>query len=154
MKNSIIIFILCAILGSCESSVNKEAEANEEKEELTIEGNWELVSFYNYQDNQVVDSFKTNEGYRQVKMYQNDKVMWSKLVPLDSTEWFGYGNYTASNDTLIEVLEYGSKIMNQVIAEKKQFVHKLILEKNKFIQIELDEDGNYVYSENYRRIAN
>lgn len=152
MKNSIIIFILCTILGSCESTVKKEDIEIESEEELTIEGNWELVGFYNYQDNQIVDSFNTDEGYRQVKMYQNNKVMWSKLVPLDSTEWFGYGNFTASNDTLIEVLEYGSKIMNQVIAEKKQFVHKLILEKNKYIQIELDEDGNYVYSENYKRI--
>ena len=100
---------------------------------ICLEGNWEMTGYYNYRDNKIIDSFKTNDGFRQVKMYNDNKVMWSKLMPSDSSEWFGYGSYTKSNDTLIEILDFGSKVMNEVIAEKKQFIHKLILEKDRLL---------------------
>jgi hypothetical protein len=119
-----------------------------------LEGTWELVSRYNYRDNKVVDSFGLDEGYRQVKMYTQTKVMWSRKRPADSTELFGYGSYQINDaqNRLTEVLDYGSTEMNQVIKEQKEFVFELQLKKNSFIQIELDDEGNRVISENYVRI--
>lgn len=78
--------------------------------------------------------------------------MWSKSVPKDFTEWFGYGSYDLNDNTLSEVLDYGSKIMSEIIQEKKEFIYEIHLTENSFIQIEIDDDGNRIYSENYKRI--
>jgi len=117
-----------------------------------IEGTWELIGFYNYQNNKVVDSFVPIKGYKQVKMYSKSKVMWSKNVPGDSTDWFGYGIYEISGDTLIEVLDYGSQMMKKIIDQKEKFVYELFIDKNNFTQIEIDPEGNRIYAENYKRI--
>jgi hypothetical protein len=85
-------------------------------------------------------------------MYSTSRVMWSRYRDSDSLDWFGYGNYTIEDGRLSEVLEYGSKSMNQVIAEQNEFVFDLILEKDKFSQVELDEKGRPFYAENYVRI--
>ena len=85
-------------------------------------------------------------------MYTHNKVMWSKYVPSDSSEWFGYGKYSVKESELIEELEYGSEMMSRIIQEKKEFKHELILNGNSFSQIEIDEDGNRIYAENYKRI--
>ncbi len=78
--------------------------------------------------------------------------MWSKHVPTDSTEWFGYGSYNLNDNTLTEVLDYGSEMMSKIIQEKKEFIYEIDLTENTFSQIEIDEDGNRIYSENYKRI--
>ena len=80
--------------------------------------------------------------------------MWSRTRPADSTEWFGFGSYEFNGDLniLTEVLDYGSVMMSQIIDEEKEFVFELELKENSFIQIELDDDGNRVISENYIRI--
>lgn len=157
MKSSSLALILLIFLSACVENKNiNSSKALEKKmteaKELSLEGNWEMIGYYNYRDNKIVDSFKTNDGYRQVKMFNKDKVMWSKLVPSDSIEWFGYGSYKATDSTLMELMEYGSKVMNTVIAEQQEFNYNLILTPNKFSQIRLDEDGYMIYSENYRRI--
>jgi hypothetical protein len=89
-------------------------------------------------------------------MYSATKVMWSrKLLSNDSTEWFGYGTYklNASKDTLKEVLEYASHVMNRYIEELGVFVMEISdLTENTFTQIEIDGEGNRVISENYIRI--
>jgi hypothetical protein len=105
-------------------------------------------------DNKVSDSFGLAEGYRQVKMYTPTKVMWSRKRPADSTEWFGYGSYEVNTDRdiLMEVLDYGSVMMSEIIEEEKEFIFELNLKENSFIQIELDDEGNRVISENYIRI--
>lgn len=117
-----------------------------------LKGTWELKGFYNYQNNEVVDSFSNNTINRQVKMYSDSKVMWCKLRPKDSIEFFGYGSYSYNDGMLVEVLEFGSNFMNDVIAEQKEFKFQLDLSADKFEQIELDDDGNKIYSENYVRI--
>jgi hypothetical protein len=124
----------------------------ETKTSQSLIGTWELIGFYNYNNNEVIDSFNTSDDYRQVKMFTSSKVMWSKSVPKDSTEWFGYGTYNLNDNTLSEVLDYGSKIMSEIIKERKEFVYEINLTKKTFIQIEIDEDGNRIYSENYKRI--
>src|SRR5690606_14117850 len=73
----------------------------------SIEGTWELVSFNNY-DGKKITTVPTTDGYRQIKMYYNGKVMWTRYVPKDSVEWFGYGSYSTTDSTLTERLEYMS----------------------------------------------
>ena len=151
MKTFISMFLLALILYSCKTESTTEDSIIIETNESLI-GTWELVGFYNYKNNIIRDSFRTNNDYRQVKMYTTSKVMWSKSVPKDSIEWFGYGPYELNDNTLTEVLDYGSKIMSEIIQERKEFVYEIDLSKNTFIQIEIDEDGNRIYSENYKRI--
>ncbi|MBA6152641.1 hypothetical protein [Gelidibacter maritimus] len=157
----LFLFISLITLSPCNDSKSpdnpikseaQEGQATNKDQAMKLNGTWEMVSYYNYVDNEVVDSFKTNAGYKQVKMYTDRKVMWSKNVPGDSTEWFGYGDYTADDNELIEVLEYGSEMMRSIIEEKHEFKYELVLDKNKFSQIEIDDEGNRLYSENYRRI--
>lgn len=150
MKNLLLTFVIIFSLFSCNDTKKTMQTSVEDK--LSLEGTWEMMGYYNYKDNKVTDSFNRNAGYRQVKMYTSTKVMWSKKVPTDSTEWFGYGTYKFNDSSLTEVLDYGSNMMNQVIEEEMEFKFELLLEKNKFTQIELDEDGNRIYSENYVRI--
>lgn len=155
MKSPLITLLAIVLLISCKNEKDSNAypvTQPEETETQTLEGAWELVGFYNYVDNKVTDSFNTREGYRQVKLYTPSKVMWSKQVPSDSTEWFGYGNYKVEDGQLTEVLDYGSKMMSKIIQERKEFVYELDLHGNNFSQIEIDADGNRIYSENYRRI--
>ncbi|MBO3100137.1 hypothetical protein [Gelidibacter pelagius] len=146
---SLITLSACNEGKSADNTIKSEAQ---DDQALKLNGTWEMVSYYNYVDNEIVDSFQTNIGYKQVKMYTDRKVMWSKNVPGDSTEWFGYGDYTADDNELTEILEYGSEMMRRIIEEKHEFKYELVLDKNKFSQIEIDDEGNRLYSENYRRI--
>lgn len=151
----LLITCIAIVLFSCnndESKKGNSSKTNLEDRAATLEGAWELVGFYNYIDNKVVDSFDTNEGYRQVKIYTPTKVMWSKHVPTDSTEWFGYGSYSIKDEHLSETLDYGSEMMSKIIQERKEFIYELHLKRNSFSQIEIDEQGNRIYSENYKRI--
>ncbi len=118
----------------------------------TLQGTWELVNYYNYQDNEVVDTVQNQKGYRQVKIYTKNKVMWSRQVPRDSTEYFGYGSYTINEGMLIETLEYGSESMLQVIDTMRVFSFELQLKPNSYSQIEIGPEGDRIYSENYVRI--
>ena len=152
MKINTFYFLVFILLSSCKDKEVSDKNLNTDK--LSIEGTWELISRYNYIDNKVVDSFGLGEGYRQVKMYTPTKVMWSRMRPADSSEWFGYGSYeiNENGDKLTEILDYGSVMMSKIIEEEKEFTFELILKKDAFIQIELDDEGNRVISENYIRI--
>lgn len=155
MKTLMYSLCISLVLLSCRTETSKKDidKTNTTTEtKQTLQGTWELVGFYNYDDNKIKDSFNTSEGYRQVKMYTSSKVMWSKNVPTDSTEWFGYGSYDLNDNNLTEVLDYGSEMMRKIIEEKKEFIYEINLTENTFSQIEIDEDGNRIYSENYIRI--
>ncbi len=118
----------------------------------TLVGTWELDSFYYYDNNQVSDTVQTTEGYRQLKMFTKNRVMWTRFVPKDSVEWFGYGVYVATPDQLIETLEYGSASMMKIIDTLRVFTFELQLQKDTYSQITLDGDGNRFSSENYKRV--
>lgn len=150
MKNLLISILTIFLFISC-NNPNKEVEVVPE-EKLTLEGTWELKSYYNYRDNEISDSFGLSEGYKQVKMYTGTHVMWARKVPSDSLEYFGFGKYYITDTSLVETLDYGSKMMNQAIEENLEFPFELVVEKDRFIQIDLDEDGNRIFSENYIRI--
>ncbi|MBR9914412.1 MAG: hypothetical protein GYB32_06215 [Algicola sp.] len=157
MKAILSSILIVLLIFSCnDKSENKlknnDTDLTESDVSDSLEGAWELVGYYNYLDNEVTDSFTTSEGYRQVKIYTPTKVMWSKYVPTDSSEWFGYGSYEINGTELLEVLEYGSEMMSKIIEEKKEFKHELIFNGDSFSQIEIDEDGNRIYAENYKRI--
>ncbi|WP_223549096.1 hypothetical protein [Aestuariivivens sp. NBU2969] len=155
MKNYFfILFIL--LLFSCKEnsntdSTNHNSEVSNEKP-LSMQGAWELISYFNYRSDGSIDTIKSSNTLKQIKMYSPTKVMWSRLRVSDSLDWFGYGDYTANDSVLTEVLDYGSKAMNNIIKENKEFTFKLILEENKFSQISLDEQGNPMFAENYKRI--
>ena len=118
----------------------------------SLEGTWELVNRYNYDDSGVSDTLQNINGYRQIKIYSKGKVMWTRYSPDDPAEWFGYGSYTNTENRLREQLEFGSATMMQVIDTVEVFEFELILDQNSYSQITTDADGNRSYSENYRRI--
>jgi hypothetical protein len=157
MKSKLLIItLLLVIVWACkentESRIDTSILEDVSNNEPNLKGTWELVGFYNYQDNVVVDSFSNNTISRQIKMYSDTKVMWCKLRPMDSTEFFGYGSYTYKDGILKENLDFGSTFMNEVIAENKEFMFQIELSPDRFEQIGLDEDGNRILSENYVRI--
>ncbi|MGP1990423.1 hypothetical protein D9V96_000880 [Zobellia laminariae] len=127
-------------------------EAPETPYHPTIEGTWELVSHYNYADGVPTDTLLAADGYRQIKMYYNGKVMWTRYVPNDSVEWFGYGSYETTDSTLTEKLEYMSASMRKITNSDMKWDMELELDKNSFSQIFTDEEGNRINSENYKRL--
>ena len=154
MKINSLFLLAIILLTSCKEKQSTETSLMNNDTKLNLLGTWELISRYNYIDNKIADSFGLGEGYRQVKMYTPTKVMWSRMRPADSSEWFGYGSYQINDaqDSLTEVLDYGSTMMSKIIDEEKEFTFELLLKKNSFIQIEIDDEGNRVISENYIRI--
>ena len=147
MKLSLLTLLL--IIGT---SWSIDSDALKQSNDVLIRGTWELRDFYHYDDNQIIDPVATTDGYRQIKMYTKDRVMWTRYVPKDSVEWFGYGSYVASDDQLIETLEYGSESMMNVIDTLRIFTFELQISENEYSQITVDEEGNRIFSENYKRI--
>ncbi|MFX0556631.1 hypothetical protein ACOCEA_07530 [Maribacter sp. CXY002] len=118
----------------------------------TIEGTWELVSFYNYDGQNIIDTVPATDGYRQVKMYYNGKIMWSRYVPKDKTARFGYGSYKITDNELFETIEFGDNEMMMALDTMRLFTFELQLNDDSYSQISVDEDGNRTFSENYKRI--
>ncbi|MDG1573388.1 hypothetical protein OZ410_13745 [Robiginitalea sp. M366] len=118
----------------------------------SLEGTWELQSFCNFSSDDVADTVKLVDGYRQVKMYYGGKVMWSRTDPNDTIGRFGYGSYRITQDELIETIEYGDYYFMQALDTIREFRFELIVGDNTYSQITIDEDGNRTFSENYRRV--
>lgn len=144
--------LLYLFFSACLLVVLTSLTLNDQDHDISIEGTWELQSFYYYDNNEISDTLPTTEGYRQIKMYTHDRVMWTRYVPKDSQEWFGYGNYEQSDNQLVETLEYGSESMMAIIDTLRVFTFELEITENTFSQISIDENGNRISSENYRRI--
>ncbi len=126
--------------------------ASKPQAENSLEGTWELINRYNWEDGNVLDTLPNTNGYRQVKIYSKGKVMWTRFSPDDPSEWFGYGSYTNTENELEERLEYGSEIMMGIQDTLKVFKFELQLDKDSYSQITVDENGKRSFSENYRRI--
>ncbi|MEP3837139.1 MAG: hypothetical protein ABJM36_05800 [Algibacter sp.] len=118
----------------------------------SLEGAWKLVSFINYGENGIPDTILTSETNKQIKMYSKTKVMWSRTRIFDTIDWFAYGEYTIDNGVLTEILEYGSKSMNEVIKDRTEFSFNVTIGENKFSQTEIDSLGHPIFSENYIRL--
>lgn len=141
-----LVFLMLLLISAVEIT------SEEPQTKSSIEGTWELVSRCNYDGVNVTDTIPTIEGYRQIKMYYNGKVMWTRYVPTDSIEWFGYGSYTATDSSLTERLEYMSASMRNIANELMEWNMELQLSEDRYTQIFIDEDGNRISSENYKRI--
>ena len=142
---TILLFLILTFFVSCKNNSETkmyENDMNAPTKELTMKGTWKQISFYNYTDNMISDTILASESSKQIKMYSDTKVMWSRFRDSDSLDWFGYGDYIIGDSTLTEVIDYGSKAMNEAIKKEKKFTFKLILDKDKFSQIQVDEDGN------------
>ncbi|MBT8253496.1 MAG: hypothetical protein HKN00_11695 [Flavobacteriaceae bacterium] len=141
---------------SCKQENSKESTVNEEIKpaESNIQGVWELVSFYNYDDNGIVtDTLKASETNKQIKIYTETRIMWSRFNINDTIDWFGYGSYVTTDSSLTETLEYGSKSMNRVIEEEQNvFDFKLIINEDLYSQITVDDQGRPFFAENYKRL--
>ncbi|PRX54288.1 hypothetical protein [Flagellimonas meridianipacifica] len=118
----------------------------------TLEGTWELESFYSFDGQDISDTIPKADGYRQVKMYSRGKIMWTRYVPDNPNGRFGYGSYRITEDELIETIEYGDNDMMKALDTMRSFTFELILKEDTFSQITLDEEGNRTSSENYKRI--
>ena len=143
--NSIVLLVAIVLLTSASPIENYPTKKS-------LEGSWELISFYSYENDQVIDTIFNSADYRQVKMYAGGKVMWSRKVPMDSIQWYGYGSYSNTDSTLTEVLEYGSASMMRILDTMRVFKFKLMIDTNSFSQITQDEFGNKIFSESYIRI--
>lgn len=118
----------------------------------SLEGTWELQSFYNYAEENIQDTVELASGYRQVKMYYNGRVMWSRTDPNDTIGRFGYGSYRITPDELIEVIEYGDHYMMEALDTIRQFSFELKIDGDTYSQITLDEEGSRTFSENYKKV--
>ena len=126
----------------------------------SLEGTWELQNFYNFDGQNIIDTVPTDEGYRQVKMFYDGKIMWSRSTTEDTkgadgndvVGKFGYGTYRITENELIEVIEYGDEGMLEDKDSFRTFVFELWLEDDTYSQINRDEEGNRIFSENYKRI--
>jgi len=147
MKKLLTSALALALLISATAFISSKPQA-----ENSLEGTWELINRYNWEDGYVSDTLQNTNGYRQVKIYSKGKVMWTRYSPDDPSEWFGYGSYTNTDNELEERLEYGSKVMMDIQDTVKVFKFELQLDKDNYSQITVDEDGKRSFSENYRRI--
>lgn len=118
----------------------------------TMEGTWELQSFYFYDGKDVTDTVRMKDGYRQVKMYYGDKIMWSRTDPNDTIGRFGFGSYVITDTELIETIEYGDYHMMKALDTLRNFTFELRLTDSHYCQITVDEEGYRTFSENYKRI--
>lgn len=121
-------------------------------ETYNLEGVWDLKHQFLYDHNEISDTIYNVNGYRQVKMYSKGKVMWTRFDPSDNNEWFGYGTYTINGAVLEERLEYASGPMMKIVDTTQVFKFELIMNKNSYQQIAIDENGQYSRSENYIKV--
>ncbi|TVZ52344.1 hypothetical protein OD90_1518 [Dokdonia sp. Hel_I_53] len=145
----ILLLFCCYVMGA---TLISSDGLNYENAELTLEGVWELENQQMYENGMLSETLPNENGYRQVKMYSNGHVMWTRNDPSDSNEWFGYGSYTVSNGILEERLEYASGPMMRIVDTTKVFRFELLLSADSYQQIQLDEEGNRFQGESYIRI--
>lgn len=146
MKKISALVILMLLLVSATGPIEKEITYH------SIEGTWKLESFYFYNDNKVTDTVPTQDGYRQMKMYYNGKIMWSRTDPKDTIGRFGYGSYVITETELIETIEYGDYQMMMALDTIRNFTFELKLTDTHYSQISVDDHGYRTFSENYVRI--
>ena len=152
MKNYSLFIVLLVLFIGCKDMDKTMDDETQIKDEPGLEGAWELVSFLNYDSDGVADTINSSNDYRQIKMYSKTKIMWSRLRTGDSLDWFGVGDYTFEDGVLTEVLDYGSKAMNNRIEENSRFQFEIEITDSTFTQIEVDSLGHFIYAETYKRI--
>lgn len=151
MKNLSILLIIF-LLFSCQDNNTSTKKTMNEVKKPSIEGTWDLIMRYNYDGNKVVDSFTSDQSYHQIKMFSKNKIMWTRHLTADSSDWFGYGSYKLDGNILSEKLDYGSKTMQKAISTNTEFKFEIELDEDYLNAIQIDDDGNRYFSEKYKRI--
>jgi hypothetical protein len=141
-----LLFLMLILVSATEFSINKTDTMH------SIEGTWELQSFYNYDGVAITDTVIPQTNYRQVKIYNGGKIMWSRYSLQDTIGRFGYGSYKLNGNQLKETIEYGDYQMMRALDTMRVFSFELILSDDTYSQISWDEEGNRTFSENYVRI--
>lgn len=157
MKNhTLTLAILTLFIFSCKDNskadIAEKSATEMSSNNATLEGAWKLKSYLNFGENGSIDTIPSSNTNKQIKIYSATKVMWSRSRISDSIDWFGYGDYTVKNGVLTEVLDYGSKAMNEVIKNKTTFVFDVNISENEFSQTELDSLGHPILGEYYTRL--
>ena len=92
-----------------------------------------------------------NQNYDQYKMFAHGSVMWCSEMAPDSTEWFGYGTYSISGDTLTENMVLGStEFMKFMDDSGASFNHSVTIESNSYTQVSTMD--SLVRTEVYERV--
>jgi hypothetical protein len=141
-----LLFLMLILVSATEFSINKTDTMH------SIEGTWELQSFYNYDGVAITDTVIPQTNYRQVKIYNGGKIMWSRYSLQDTIGRFGYGSYKLNGNQLKETIEYGDYQMMRALDTMRVFSFELMLSDDTYSQISWDEEGNRTFSENYVRI--
>jgi hypothetical protein len=152
MKTLIGITLTLLLFVACKDNATVSSNDLAIEKTPTIEGTWELIMRYNYDNNKVVDSFTNDQSYHQIKMFTKNKIMWTRHLALDSSDWFGYGSYKLNGNNLSEILDYGSKTMQSAISNDTEFKFEIELSEKYLNAIQIDDDGNRFFSEKYIRI--
>jgi hypothetical protein len=141
-----LLFLMLILVSATEFSINKTDTMH------SIEGAWELQSFYNYDGVAITDTVLPQTNYRQVKIYTGGKIMWTRYSLQDTIGRFGYGSYKLDGNQLKETIEYGDYQMMRALDTMRVFSFELMLSGDTYSQISSDEEGNRTFSENYVRI--
>lgn len=141
-----LLFLMLILVSATEFSITKTNTMH------SIEGTWELQSFYNYDGVAIIDTVLPQTNYRQVKIYNGGKIMWSRYSLQDTIGRFGYGSYKLEGNQLKETIEYGDYQMMRALDTMRVFSFELMLSDDTYSQISWDEEGNRTFSENYVRI--
>lgn len=155
MKRLLIAMVGVTLIGCATPESDNEPVQEPVAEEITgpsLEGTWEMTHYYFYDNNEITDTVMMSDGYRQVKMYQDGHVMWSRQQPKDSTQLFGYGIYMIDGESFIENMEFGSHYMMNVLDSNRIFNWVLDIGDDYYIQTEVSDEGERIYSETYRRL--
>jgi len=128
---------VCILLGFFSFSILDTKNDIATDDLYNLEGVWELEHQFLYNDHQVSDTIFNTNGYRQVKIYSKGKV---------------YGSYKITDNILEERLEYASGPMMKIVDTTKVFKFELVMDKNDYQQIAVDEEGHYSQSENYTKV--
>tara|TARA_R110002049_G_scaffold3795_5_gene27548 strand:+ start:1270 stop:1731 length:462 start_codon:yes stop_codon:yes gene_type:complete len=152
MKFFLTSLIILTTFLACKDNTTTNNAITEDNKKPSVEGTWKLIMRYNYDNNKIVDSFTSDNSFQQVKIYTKEKVMWTRHLTADSTDWFGYGSYKYDGNILTEVLDYGSKTMQPAINNNTQFKIEIEITDDDLNSVFIDDDGNRLFSEKYKRI--
>jgi hypothetical protein len=78
--------------------------AEEKKETVSMPGVYNMTSQH-VKGSKIDSTFK---DYQQLKIYTSDFMMYAGMNPKDSVSGFGIGAYSASGDTVVEVIDFNA----------------------------------------------
>jgi len=129
------ILSLCILLSLFCIACNQPADILSDEKAPSVEGVWKLTDHF------VVTEFGDTVWVfpesAQYKIYLDGHVMWNGEPDQDSIEWYGFGTYDLSGDTLVERLSIMSYSMQEAMGSDEEAI----------LVVEFDEDNFKQYIE-------